>query len=219
MSYADLASFKRFLRIPDSDTADDTELQQALDSAATQIDHLCSQTFAATESGPPEDRASHFDIPQWVADEGAYVISTPPLSSGIGGLEVFTYNATDDAYTTPVTLGGNPFRPLSGPSPEPFNAIVLPSGVYSPRYPSRDVRNNVLVLAFFGWIATPTPVLMANMIQAARLFKRRDAVFGIVGAPDGSDATRLLDRMDPDAVMLLRGGGGTRNLIRYWAAR
>jgi hypothetical protein len=38
-------------------------------------------------------------------------------------------------------------------------------------------------------------------------------VFGIVAAPDGSAQTRLQDRMDPDAVLALRG------LTKWWAAR
>ncbi len=54
-------------------------------------------------------------------------------------------------------------------------------------------------------VTLPHAVKMACLLQAARLFKRQEAAFGIasVGTIDGGQGMRLLSRMDPDAERLL----------------
>lgn len=66
--------------------------------------------------------------------------------------------------------------------------------------------------ARFGWAAVPETVKQATQIQALRLFKRKDAAFGIAGSPDMGSELRLLSRLDPDVEALLRP------LRRHWGA-
>ena len=51
----------------------------------------------------------------------------------------------------------------------------------------------------------PAVVKQAGLLQAARLFKRQSATFGIaqVGTIDGGQGMRLLARLDPDVELLL----------------
>lgn len=51
----------------------------------------------------------------------------------------------------------------------------------------------------------PAVIREAGLLQAARLFKRQSATFGIatVGTIDGGSGMRLLARLDPDVELLL----------------
>jgi hypothetical protein len=53
--------------------------------------------------------------------------------------------------------------------------------------------------------AVPASVRLAALLQAARLFKRGEAPFGVaaVGTIDGGSGMRLLAKLDPDAERLL----------------
>ena len=57
------------------------------------------------------------------------------------------------------------------------------------------------------------PIVEACLILADRVFKRRDAVFGVTSSPDGSENTRLTNTVDVDAQVALRG------FVKYWAAK
>lgn len=205
--YVDLADLKAYLRIPADDETDDVELAAAIATACSEIDHLCSQSFDVATPGPPEDRGAWYDTPEWDETERAYVVQVPALTGpGVGGLEVFAWNETEQGYTTPVALAGDPYRPRNGtPSPRPWTALVLGSG-----YPDGQA---VLIQAFFGWAEVPAAVKTAVMIQASRIFKRRDSLFGMVNTLDGSEQARLTRVVDPDVVVALRG------YIKYWGAR
>jgi hypothetical protein len=215
VSYADLAALKAYLRLDDADTTDDTELQRSLDSASREIDQLCSRTFTVAVAGLPADRGYHYDVPHWDKCAGAWVVEIPDLTEpGESGLEVFLWDGVSAFSTTPVTLGAHPFRPLNNaPTPYPWTQIVLPADSgYAYAY-GDAMASTVLVRADFGWAEVPAPVEEATLIQAARIHRRRDALFGIVNSPDGSSQTRLKAAMDPDVLILLDG------LIKRWGAR
>ena len=61
----------------------------------------------------------------------------------------------------------------------------------------------------------PASIKLACEIQASRWFKRQDAPFGVLGSPEFGNYSRLLDRLDPDVVMLLDGYGSRK---RYGTA-
>lgn len=49
----------------------------------------------------------------------------------------------------------------------------------------------------------PEAVKMATMIQASRLYHRRDTPYGVAGSPEMGNELRLLSRLDPDVQLLL----------------
>jgi hypothetical protein len=55
----------------------------------------------------------------------------------------------------------------------------------------------------FGWNSVPPEVNSACIIQASRIFNRRQSPFGIAGSPD-IGTVRLLSRLDADVEALLR---------------
>lgn len=212
MSYASLEALKAYLRIDESDTTDDDELQRSLDSASSEIDQWCSTSFTLAGSGPPEDRSYHYDVPHWDRRFAGYVVEIPPLTNG--DFEVFTWSDTAADWTTAVDAAQVRLLPLNAaPLTDPWNALLLgPSSGYA--YAASDaMASTVLVRAYFGWIAVPAAVEEACLIQAARVHRRRDALFGVVNSPDGSSQTRLKAALDPDAMILLDG------YRKMWGAR
>ena len=65
------------------------------------------------------------------------------------------------------------------------------------------IQKNIKVQAKFGWAAIPEAISQATLIQATRLFKRKDTPFNVFG----SEATgqELFSKMDPDAKELIKG--------------
>jgi hypothetical protein len=61
----------------------------------------------------------------------------------------------------------------------------------------------VRVQGVWGWAATPAEINMATLIQASRLFVRRQSPFGIAGTPD-LGTVRLSAKLDADVEALVR---------------
>lgn len=210
-AYADLEALKSYLRIPDSDTQDDDELTRDLEAASRAVDHACGQTFTLWVSGTN----TTYVLPSWSNREGAYVVDFPTVATTTD-FEVFAWDSDDEDFTAditpdPISFAVRPF-PINDFG---FTRVVLAADAWSPEtFGGGDYRNMVAITARFGWPSEyPPTVVEATLIQAARFGKRRDAVFGVVGAPDGSGATRLLNRVDPDVELMLRP------YTRLWAAR
>lgn len=88
---------------------------------------------------------------------------------------------------------------------EPYNSTpytrirIAPTGTES--WPV-GLPKGVRIVGSWGYSAkTPTAVEEACLIQASRLFKRKDAPFGVAGTAEAG--TMALPRIDPDVRMLL----------------
>ena len=194
MAYATLAELKGFVGIPPADTADDVTLQLALDSAALQVDHFCDRTFAADATATTR---------QYAATLGG-TLSVDPIST-LTDLVVATDDNDDGTFETTWTIGTD-YRV------EPVNAAANGAPwtrliALGPRwFPRLAYRPGVQVTAKFGWPggAPPAPVKHAVLIQASRLWKRKDAPFGVAGSVEFGSEVRLLAKLDPDVESLLR---------------
>lgn len=199
--YATLDEFKGYLRLDELDTLDDAELQRALTTASSEIDHLCSRTFSAQE-----DPAVTRWFEPWY-DRSAYrwILPVDDLFT-VDDLAVELWNPVTSDWDQPVTVptptGAGPWTQLVLPDTAPY----APGGQY-------DNATSVKVTAKFGWPIIPVPVTQACLILAARIVKRRESAFGLVSTLDGSEQTRLTRTIDPDVANALRG------YIKYWAVR
>lgn len=217
MSYADLAVFKAYLRI--GDTVDDVELQAALDTATSSITHLCSRTFEVADLDNPTER---YFQPFYDDRSGAWVVPVDDIPT-TGALQyVYTWNADEQAWSDQVTGETPPLlRPINAATNgKAFTEILLPTGTFTPSrgrgwsgWMSDDNADYVSVVASFGWLTIPPAIVQATLLQASRVFKRRDAPLGVTSSPDGSENTRLLNRVDPDVEVAVR------EYIKWWAAR
>lgn len=192
MPYATLAELKGYVGI--TDTADDVTLQLALDAAALQVDQFCDRTFAADAS--PTVR---YYSP---TDPGRLDID--PIST-LTGLIVATDENGDGTYETTWTINTDyRVEPVNaGAAGQPWTWLTALGTRWFPRL---QYRPGVSVTARFGWPGgvAPAAVKQATLLQASRLWKRKDAPFGVAGSVEFGSELRLLAKLDPDVESLLR---------------
>lgn len=185
MSYADLAEFKGFLRIPVEDETDDLLLQMALDSASTLIAQHCDRSFELAG----EDAETRYFTTYWDRTARAYVVDIDDLSDTT---DLVLLNGS-----TEVDLADLTFYPRNAYG-LPWTALRLSSDLTS------DTDSDAIsITALWGWAEVPAAVKNACLLQASRFFKRRDAVFGVAGSPDMGNELRLLQKLDVDVCMML----------------
>jgi hypothetical protein len=200
-SYATLAELKGSIGVTDVD--DDTELTYALSAASRLIDDYTGRQFGALAAAVPRYYEAFYDIEsrRWMARIDDLMVTTD--------LVVRTDDGTETYPTTLVIDTDFRLQPYNAPADgRPWTAIVAStSNTFS-----RDLRS-VEVTARWGWAAVPAVVTQACLIQAGRLFKRKDAPFGVAGSPELGSELRLLDRIDPDVAVLLSGLRRRRLLV------
>jgi hypothetical protein len=194
MAYATLAELKQFVSIPAADTADDTTLQLALDSASQQVDAFCDRTF--TVDGTPTTRLYS------ATDQGR--LEVDPIGT-LTGLVVKTDDNDDGTFET-TWVRDTDFRlePTNAAAGgDPWTRLIA----LGPRlFPRLQYRPGVSVTAAFGWPGgvAPAAVKHAALLQASRTWKRKDAPFGVAGSVEFGSEVRLLAKLDPDVESLLR---------------
>jgi hypothetical protein len=166
------------------DFNDDTLLNHAIDAASVAIDDETGRRFYLDEE-PSARQYRRVDSTVSEPDGELFLVDD------IGSLTGLVVELGDGTTWTAVTDF----------SPEPLNALTQSKPVTQLRrnlgvWPDWQVR----VTARWGWPAVPTPIKNATEILASRLFRRKDAPFGVAGFADFG-AVRLV--MDPDVARLI----------------
>lgn len=203
--YATTAELKEFVRI--NDDADDVILAWAITAASRIIDQASNRQFGRLDA--PEfryyttqrDRSGRWfvETDDFATPDQGDIISSIAVEteSGVGG------GAIDPGYFT--ILPRNAFS-----NSRPWTMIGLSPS--SPVLPTNSWTDRVAINAQWGWASVPVPIKQATLMQASRLFLRRDAPFGIAGSPEAGSELRLLSKVDPDVEVMLR------SYRRVWGA-
>lgn len=194
MAYATLAELKGFVGIPTADTADDVTLQLALDAASDQVDRFCDRTFAQDATATV----------RYYSPTETGRLEVDPIST-LTGLIVATDADGDGTYETTWTVGTDyRLEPINAAAQgRPWTTLVALGTRWFPRL---SYRPSTSVTAKFGWPGgvAPASVKEATLLQSARLWKRKDAPFGVAGSVEFGSEVRLLAKLDPDVESLLR---------------
>lgn len=165
-TYADAASFKRRMGIPDSDTTRDADIEDALTAATDAINQWTGRQFNQSSA----------------ATERIY-------ASGISGVD------TDDFWTTEgLEIGGTAYasttyalEPVNGTrngvAGWPYSRITYATYGH-PVYVGGLVVTSITVKAQWGWADIPAGVRSACLLLAADELKSADAPFGVAGFGD-----------------------------------
>jgi hypothetical protein len=219
-AYTTTQAFRTFIRNGAKTDALDPDLlieRIALEAAARAIDSYCGRVFRAslTAASPRIFTARDSSVTTgWYGQSNLssgwygpsamssgwysqYSVDTDDVFDTTGATVAF--DATGNgAYTQAVT--GFRWMPSLAPSRfEPYNGLLFDIGIIPPLW-----QGGIQVTSKWGWTKTPAAVQEANLIQAARWMKRRDAPFGIAGSPEFGNELRLLPKLDPDLQVLLR---------------
>lgn len=186
--YVLASDLKAYLRI--TDTVDDAQIAFAITAASRAVDRACNRQFGLVAA--PEARVY---TAAWDKARRKYTVSIDDLMTETG-LEI----ATDAAVTDYSLYPSN--ADLTG---QPWTRIILNTG-------GTCTEDGVTVTAKWGWTTVPVAMQQATLLQAARLFKRQDAPFGVAGSPELGSELRLLAKVDPDVAVVLGP------FYRWWAA-
>ena len=181
--YTTLTTLKARLNI--TDTVDDAALTAAITAASRVIDAATGRYFYKQAAG-----TRYFTPDDW---------NTLILNEDLQAVTTFQTDITGArTYDTSWSATDYDLEPYSGP---PYTRLcAAPRGYYTfPRIPKA-----VKIVGDWGYCATgshPQEVEEATIIQAIRLFKRKDAPFGLLGTPELGVAR--IPKVDTDVAALV----------------
>lgn len=187
--YATLAELKARIGIASDDTVGDSQLEAIVEAASRAIDEHCGRRFYADSTAGARYYTAEFSDLLFLPDD---VISVTTLATDSDGDRTYedTWETTDyDLQPDNASTDGRPYTRIQ----------ITPAGRYA--FPV-GVRRGVKLTAVYGWSAAPKPVKEATLIQAGRLWARKDAPFGIMGSAEFGQM-QAIPRLDPDVLMLL----------------
>jgi hypothetical protein len=173
-SYASLEEFKAYVKEQTRSVSDDA-LQDALDSATTEVNRITNRVFWRSEEATPRlytpESYLRCKVHDFYTTDGL-VIETDP--SGTGNFSQ-TWASTDYELSP---LNGV----VDGMDGWPWWRIRATGNFWFPNllWPSTR-RGNVRVTAKWGWESVPFPVKRATLIIAAENWKLSDAPLGVAG--------------------------------------
>lgn len=171
------------------DGVDDFVYAAAVTAASRAIDNHCNRQFGNSETAQQRAYTAwyHYELGRWVVDiddlQDADDLVVEVGSTAVTAYTLMPVNAVLDGLAwTQLVFGVNAeAQPCSSPG-------------------------EVLITADpWGWGEVPAPVVNAAYLQGSRFVARRKSPYGIAGSPDQGSELRLLNRVDPDVGVSLRG--------------
>lgn len=186
-----LSEIRARLQFQADDAADDTMLESIVQGVSRLIDNYCGRKFYADTVDATRYYTAEFATVLFLDDD---LISVTTLKTDADGDRTYetTWATTDyDLEPLNAALDGAPYTRISVP----------PSGNYT--FPT--IAKGVQLVGKFGYAATvPSPVKEACLLQCERIYKRKDAVFGVIGSAEMGQMM-VLPKLDPDVQLLLSG--------------
>lgn len=174
--YVDRATVKSYLQIDSDD--DDAFIDLWCSAASRNVDEHCLRQFGQVEA---EQRSYRGEYDRRC---GRYVFHVDDLPT----LDGF---AIVDASDSPVTsYDVEPVNALQ--RGRPIERVVC------------DTSGTLRMTAPWGWTDTPPSIKVGLLLMAARLAARRGAPFGTAGSPADGSEIRLLAKLDPDMITVLK---------------
>lgn len=192
--YTTLAVVKDVLGI--SDTGHDTELERVVEAVSRWIDGFCGRHFYSAS----ETRYYTAEWGDWLIVDDLLTVTTLKTDENEDRTYERTWASTDyDLEPFNAATDGRPYTSIR----------TAPAGLYT--FPTG--RKAVQIVGSFGWSAIPDAIEEACILQTTRIFRRKDAPFGVTGSADMGQVLAIA-RLDPDVRSLLNVGG----LVRDWMA-
>ncbi|WP_031516782.1 head-tail connector protein [Streptomyces sp. NRRL F-5123] len=186
-SYGTLADLKARLNIEPDDTTRDALLTSALGAASRGIERATGRRFWLDEE--PVTR-TYNPRQRLVREDDGELLRTDDIGA-VDGLVVEIGQTGSFAAVTDY----EPWPDNALADGEPITGLLRVMNIWA--IPIMRIR----VTAQFGWPAVPDEVTEAALIQANRLYKRKDSPEGIIGNAEWGVVR--LSRRDPDVWNLI----------------
>ncbi|MEV0963264.1 phage gp6-like head-tail connector protein [Streptomyces sp. NPDC049910] len=186
--YTDLATLKESLSIEADDTSRDARLAKALTAASRSIDKTTGRRFWLDDV--PQVRM-YRTRGRTVREDDGEILLVDDIGSLASGLVV----ETGSGISWSTVSGYEPVPDNALLDARPITALLRLNGSWG------GSTSRVRVTTRFGWPAVPEEIAEAALIQAARLFKRKDSPEGVLGSAEWGVVR--LSRRDPDMWNLI----------------
>lgn len=185
--YSNLATLKESVGLDPADTSQDGRLTRALAAASRSIDKTTGRRFWLDPAPVVRTYRLRGRI---VCEDDGEILLVDDIGS-LTGLVVETGSSVSwSAVTGYESVPDNALtdgRPITG--------LLRVNGIWG--YAITRAR----VTARFGWPTVPDDIVQATLIQASRLFKRKDSPEGVTGSAEWGVVR--LSRRDPDVWNLI----------------
>jgi Phage gp6-like head-tail connector protein len=190
--YATRSQLKVYLGIDTDNTNEDTVLDSVLTAASRGIDNYCGRYFYAdavvsARIYSPRKRAMRRAEGEDLLIDDVSTTTGLIVATGVANGSTWTAITNYETYPENAIARGRP-----------ITAILRLLSSWGLGGPTARVQ----VTAKWGWPAIPDVVYQATLIQAARLFHRKDSPEGVLGSPEWGPVR--LSRIDPDVQALVR---------------
>ncbi|MGW1000746.1 phage gp6-like head-tail connector protein [Streptomyces sp. NPDC002520] len=187
--YATRDELKAQLGIEVADTTRDALLDKALTAASRGIDRATGRRFWLDDVATARTYRLYQRI---VREEDGNVLLVDDIGS-ITGMTVESASTAGGTYTTVTGYEATPDNALADGNP--ITGLLRPNSIWGTSF------TRIRVTAHFGWPDVPHDIAQACLIQATRLYKRKDSPEGIIGSAEWG--LRNLSRRDPDVWALI----------------
>lgn len=196
--YCTTAELKAELGIATLDTDDDALIAASIAAAKTQIDAYCGRRFDIDGSVVARELYAcdpcSVDLHDQPGDGPTVDIAT------VTGLIVKTDEDQDGTFETTLTIAADFLLLPRNAAADGFGFSAI-QAVNGAAFPCGEFPG-VQVTAKFGFPSVPADVKKASLVQAAQLFKTKDAVFGAVALGE-SASMYVRAALNPTAKALL----------------
>lgn len=166
-AYSTVSEFKRRLDIDEDDDVDDHMLGLLLDGISRAIDEETGTRFYTTTS----DETRYYTAEFWDELRPGDLLAITTLKTDEDGDRVYerTWATTDyDLVPFNAFLDGKPYTKIA----------TAPNGDYV--FPT--TAKGIEIVGTFGYsTTTPARIREATLLAGERLFRRKDAIFGVIG--------------------------------------
>ena len=187
--YATRDELKAQLGIEVADTRRDALLDKALTAASSAINGTTGRRFWLDDTPTARVYRLHQRV---VREEDGDVLLVDDIGSTTG-MVVESASANGGTYTAVTGYETTPDNALA--DGHAITGLLRPISIWG------TVYTRIRVTAKFGWPAVPDDIAQACLIQATRLYKRKDSPEGIIGSAEWG--VRNLSRRDPDVWNLI----------------
>lgn len=175
----------------------DNNIDNAINASSRLIDQITGRHFYKSESV----QVKHF------TPNNEYILDVPDIANTTG--LIVQLDTTDDgSHDKTITLDTDFYlkalnvTDMEGDYNIPYQSLVILDRRSSERF-DPDIVKQVKITAIWGWENIPDAIKQATLLQASRLWKRKDSPFSTYGSSETGEI-ELFQKMDPDAKTLIR---------------
>lgn len=175
----------------------DNNIDNAINASSRLIDQITGRHFYKSESV----QVKHF------TPNNEYILDVPDIANTTG--LIVQLDTTDDgSHDKTITLDTDFYlkalnvTDMEGDYNIPYQKLVILDRRSAERF-DPDIVKQVKITAIWGWDNIPDAIKQATLLQASRLWKRKDSPFSTYGSSETGEM-ELFQKMDPDAKTLVR---------------